>query len=78
LNIGVIGMVLQSNRQVLRVDGVTALQTNGDSIVWATNNAAIAGTQVQPKPAAGRTIHRKRMVLEIFPLDFGLRGTRKA
>jgi hypothetical protein len=76
-NVGIIGIALQSNRQVLCVEGVTTIRTNGDSIVLATNNAEIAGPKMHTNSAAGGTFHRKQTVLEILPLDFARRRTRE-
>jgi hypothetical protein len=46
-------------------------------IVVAADDPEFAGAEVQAQIAAGREVYRKRMILKVFDLDFGIRRGRR-
>ncbi len=69
----VIVPALEAYGEIAGVVGITPAKVDGDLIVVTTYDPELPGTQVHAQLAAGREIHRKRMILKVFDLDFGVR-----
>lgn len=63
---------LEADSEIPGIVGVLALKMNGDFVVFAADDAEIAGAQFYLKPAAGREVDRERMILEIGDFNLGL------
>ncbi len=68
---------LEAHGEIAGVVGITPAKVDGNPVVVATYDPEFTGTQVQAQLAAGREIHRKRMILKVFDLDFGVRKARR-
>src|SRR5713226_9413675 len=68
---------LEAHGEIAGVVGITPAKVHRNLVIAATYDPKFPGTQVQAQLAAGREIHRKRMILKIFDLDFGVRKARR-
>src|SRR5260370_13083124 len=64
---------LEAHGEFAGVVGITPAKVDRDLIVAVTYDPEFTGTQVHPQLAARTEIHRKRMILKVFDLDFGVR-----
>jgi hypothetical protein len=67
----------EANGEVASVVGITAVKVDCYPIVVAADDPEFAGAEVQVQIAAGREVYRKRMILKVFDLDFGIRQGRR-
>jgi hypothetical protein len=63
----------ESDGEVASVVGIAPAEVDRDPIVAVPDDSEFAGAEVQAQIAPGREVYRKRMILKVFDLDFGVR-----